>query len=147
MKIVEIARHETPDGTFGQLFVAGRPVCLTLERCWIDNQPNVSCIPTGEYICKRMVSPSFGPTWQVMNVPGRTHILFHCGNIARHSKGCIIYGTTHGEISGHSAVLGSKAAKRKFEHLMRGETEFKLIIRRDSHVVHDSVKERPYHRG
>lgn len=131
MKIVEISRHETPNGTFGQLFVDGKPVCLALERGWIDNIPNVSCIPPGEYICKRMTSPKFGETFQVMNIPGRTHILFHKGNTVRDSKGCILYGSRHGDINGHSAVLESGSAKRKFTWLMRGEDEFKLIIRND----------------
>ena len=129
MKKVEISRHETPFGTFGQLFVNGEPLCLTLERSWLDNIPNESCIPPGVYICKRMTSPKFGETFQVMNVRGRAHILFHEGNLPRNSKGCILYGSRFGEINGHPAVLESNAAKRKFMWIMRNEDEFKLVIK------------------
>ena len=39
------------DGTFGVLFDEEIPFCLTVEREWKNNQRNISCIPTGFYLC------------------------------------------------------------------------------------------------
>ena len=64
----------------------------TLENPWLDNQQEISCIPTGEYTCNRVDSPKYGNTFEVMWVPDRTHILFHYGNWTKNTKGCILLG-------------------------------------------------------
>ena len=74
----------TKDGTFGRL---GR--FITVEEEWQDNQPNISCIPTGTYVCRRVQSPKFGNTFEVTEVPGRSHILLHALNTEEGSRGCI----------------------------------------------------------
>jgi hypothetical protein len=61
----------------------GRLTCndehfYTVEKPWVDNQQNISCIPTGYYKLVRVDSPRFGAnTWEVANVTGRSHILIH----------------------------------------------------------------------
>ena len=81
----------TPTGTFGILLnEAAQPFAVTLELPWRDNQRNVSCIPLGTYTARRIKSPKFGDTFQVMDVPGRSEILFHGGNYQVHTRGCII---------------------------------------------------------
>lgn len=78
------------DGTFGVLLANGRPIAVTLERPWRDNRKGESCIPVGRYTCVRVNSPRFGLTWMVSNVPDRSEILFHSGNIFTDSHGCIL---------------------------------------------------------
>lgn len=70
----------TADGTFGVLLDGAVPFALTLEREWLDNRLEVSCIPDGGYSCRRVNSPRFGGTFEVTGVPGWTYILFHSGN-------------------------------------------------------------------
>jgi len=60
-----------------------------LERPWVANRANVSCIPAGTYILKRWESPTFGECLKVMNVPGRTHILIHPANQVDELQGCL----------------------------------------------------------
>lgn len=52
-------------------------------------------IPAGTYRVKLMpaaANPKHGESWEVQNVPGRTDILFHVGNDADDSEGCILVG-------------------------------------------------------
>ena len=62
----------------------------TVERPNLNNAPNISCIPDGEYEMTRVNSPKFGPDmWEITNVPGRTHILIHIANYPYNVEGCI----------------------------------------------------------
>ncbi len=96
MDLVRIA--EEKGQTYGVLLFDGRPRFLTIEPPWKDNQRNVSCIPEGEYEVKGVVSPRFGPTLEVMDVPGRDGILFHAGNVAADTRGCILIGERFGKL-------------------------------------------------
>ena len=118
----------TRDGTFGVL-LDSNPFALTCEREWFDNKSDVSCIPTGEYICRRVNSLRFGNTFEVMFVKGRTNILVHSGNTEDDSKGCILVGEEFGEMNGKAAVLSSKKGFAEFLERLKDVDEFNLIIR------------------
>ena len=90
----------------------------SVERPWLDNQPNISCIPVGEYKLRWRESPKFGPTWQLEDVPGRTHILIHSANFAYQLQGCIALGT---DLMGDTiAVANSRKAMNLFEEVTEG---------------------------
>ena len=117
-----------PTGTLGELILNGKIICQTLERPWKDNAPEVSCIPVGEYICKRVNSPKFGETFEVTEVPNRTHILFHSGNDAiRDSRGCILLGMMSSR-NGAYQIFKSRIARDKLMEIMKDEQAFKLTI-------------------
>jgi len=126
MKLIRIA--DTAWGTFGVLISDGLPFCLTLERPWLDNIKNTSCIPPGRYVCKRVMSPKFGETFEVCDVPGRSHILFHKGNLMDDSHGCIILGERFDPLDGKPAVLSSGDAFKEFMQRTRGFDKFPLEI-------------------
>jgi len=128
-KIIKIKRIEqNDDGIFGVIIDGNIPFALTVERKWINNQPNISCIPAGEYICKRINSPEFGDTFEVMNVPNRSHILLHKGNIMDDSHGCIIIGEQFESMKNKTAVLASWKGFSEFKERTQGWNFFKLII-------------------
>lgn len=107
----------------------GIPFALTAERPWLDNNSNISCIPNGTYTCRRVQSPRFGNTFEVCDVPNRTHILFHKGNIpGKDSHGCILVGEQFGILNGNRAVLASNAGFHEFLQLLADEVEFTLHI-------------------
>ncbi len=108
MRLVRI--NYTLNGTFGVMLDGEYPMCLTLENPWKDNEPAVSCIPTGEYEVMPVNSPKFGATWEVVDVAGRTHILFHKGNTHLDTHGCILLGERFGHLSGIPAILNSNGA-------------------------------------
>ena len=86
----------TDESTIGELFLNDERMCDTLELPYKDNQRSVSCIPTGEYKV-RMRYPRESATRNylhllVQEVKDRSYILFHRGNSAKDSRGCILVG-------------------------------------------------------
>ena len=116
--------------TFGVLCQEpmGVPFAVTLELPWRNNAKRKSCIPDGEYICKRVKSPKFGDTFQIMNVPKRSHILFHKGNRVRDLLGCVAVGEQFDHLNGELAILSSKHGYNEFMDLVSGVNEFELDI-------------------
>ena len=107
----------------------GIPFALTLERPWLDNQRSVSCIPTGTYQAKRHVSPRFGETFWLQDVPERAEILFHKGNIDDDSHGCILVGEQFNNVRNEDGITASKEGFAEFMALQRGCDEFSLTIK------------------
>lgn len=101
-----------PEATLGSLMVGGIWF-RTIERPWLNNCSNVSCIPEGVYradYVERSGSGKYRKVWWLRAVPGRSGVLVHSGNLASHSRGCIILGSRRGFLRGQPAVLGSKTA-------------------------------------
>jgi len=114
------------DRTLGRLWVDGKE-CWTVERPWLDNAPNISCIPAGLYKMERRDSPKFGPNvWEVCDVPGRSHILFHAGNRASDLQGCIAPGV--GLRQDLSGVGSSKVALEIIEKVTEGIDKTEILI-------------------
>jgi hypothetical protein len=112
--------------TRGALVIDGTFICMTLERPWLDNQPNVSCIPQGRYTCRRVNSPRFGDTFEICFVPGRSHILFHAGNKPEDTEGCVLTGLTLPPLV--AAIRDSKVALKTLMHVLDGVDEFPLEV-------------------
>ena len=120
--IVNLCRMKRSDqGNRGLLF-ADYFSCHTLELPWRDNQRNISCIPSGEYSVQIRISPKYGKVYHVKEVPNRSYILIHSGNVAgdKHKgyqtnvDGCILLGSKQGLLWGQWAVLNSRIAIRRF---------------------------------
>ena len=120
---------KSPDiPTYGVLLNEGVPFALTLERPWLENVPNVSCIPAGHYRAIRHLSPKFGETFWVQDVPGRSEILFHKGNIAADSHGCILVGESFNYVLGEQGITASKEGFKEFMTILEGRNEFTIDI-------------------
>jgi hypothetical protein len=134
MQIAIIKRIEFTDKyTLGILEMPSF-TCYTMERPWLDNASNVSCVPSGEYDCSIRVSPKFGRVYQLKDVPGRQFILIHAGNTANNTHGCVLLGKSAGYIEDRRAVLCSRPTLRRFMSLL-DEQDFKLVIKGDQHVA------------
>jgi len=66
---------------------------FTLEPPFLDNKKNESCIPTGTYGLVPHTSDHLGKCLLVQDVPNRTDILIHGGNVIADTTGCILVGT------------------------------------------------------
>lgn len=122
----------TPDyGTFGLLSLKDQ-TWYTLERPWLGNVVNVSCIPEGIYTVKLDLFYKPDGTnyacYQIMDVPGRTLIKMHRANIVTELKGCVALGTSLGRYKGMWSVAYSKKALDKFMSAMGGRDEATLKI-------------------
>jgi len=128
--IVELVRLEEnyKYGTFGGLKINKQVFCVTLEPPDQENQPNISSIPAQQYICQRVETPTHGVTFEVLNVPGRTAVLFHPGNIIDHTEGCVLIAEHYGKLKEKRAVLNSGNTFKKFMAEMEGVEAFHLTI-------------------
>lgn len=124
MKIIRISYSK--NATFGVfLNELDMPFAVTAELPWKDNMVGLSCIPAGTYTCKRTISPHFGETFEITEVPRRTHILFHKGNIPmQDSKGCILVG----EQFEPPGIIHSGHGFGEFMSLLKGIESFNLTI-------------------
>lgn len=126
MKLIRVA-HST-EATYGVLVWGRIPFAVTLELPWRGNEPNNSCIPHGVYQCNRVQSPKFGDTFEVTNVPGRSHILFHKGNLWDDTQGCILVGESFNRVTGKPGITSSKEGFEEFMSLCRNTDAFQLEI-------------------
>jgi hypothetical protein len=117
----------------------GNYIAHTLECPWMNNRPNVSCIPTGEYLCKWGYSQRLRRnTFRVQQVPNRSGILIHPANYAGVAlmglrtdlHGCIALGTGVAWMNKQRCLIGSRKATTEFELDMQ-EEEFLLHIKGD----------------
>jgi len=102
----------------------------SLERGWVGNQANESCIPAGEYDCVYTRSPSFSEkrgtdvfTYAVLKVPARSGIRIHSANFYSQLLGCIALGDSMKDLNfdGLFDVAHSGDTMKKFEDLMDRE--------------------------
>jgi hypothetical protein len=87
----------------------------TLELPWNDNQRRISCIPEGQYKWVKHISPKFGATIWLQNVPNRSEILIHRGNFTSDILGCILPGDDILDVNGDGIpdVTNSRVTMRK----------------------------------
>jgi hypothetical protein len=130
METLELIRvGSSGRGTFGVLRRGQVPFVLTLERPWVDNKQNVSCIPAGIYTCKKVRSPKFGDTYEITGVPDRTHVLFHKGNTIEDTQGCILVGEEFSGTWEKPMLVSSQRGFGELMQLLSGAAEFELCIR------------------
>ena len=138
MKKVEIIRleinkdvpsNDQTKGIIGVLMIDKKIFCYTLEPPYRKNTTKDSAIPIGTYICGVYSSQKYSSTFEIMNVTGRSFILFHTGNTDADTLGCIILGETVGYLGKKRAVLSSRKIFKKFMNIMKNQKEFKLTIK------------------
>ena len=103
----------------------GKPICLSLERPWLDNKINYSCVPQGQYRMKKDIRhlgrEDECRVWELQDVPGRSQIQLHIGNRVSESLGCPLVVTT---LATHGPSLFGGSSRIAF-NLMMQLTELK----------------------
>ena len=115
----------------GELFLNGERFCDTLELPYKDNQRSVSCIPAGQYKV-RLRLPRESATRDyihllVQDVPNRDYILFHRGNSAKDTRGCILVGQGSQQDVVYNSTLAMDLLIKEIINL--GGKDIKLIIK------------------
>ena len=121
----------TDESTIGELFLNGERFCDTLELPYRNNQRSVSCIPTGSYKV-RMRYPRESATRDylhllVQEVKDRSYILFHKGNTAKDTRGCILVGQGSQQDIVQNSALAMDLLMKEIINL--GGTNINLIIK------------------
>tara|TARA_R110000787_G_scaffold109496_1_gene218041 strand:- start:218 stop:637 length:420 start_codon:yes stop_codon:yes gene_type:complete len=121
----------TKNSVIGELFLNGERMCDTLENPWKDNQRNISCIPEGNYKVRlRLPRESASRDYihlLVEDVENRSYILFHRGNTAKDTRGCILVGLGSEQDVVHNSTLAMDLLIKEVIHL--GAENINLIIK------------------
>ena len=116
--------------TTGVMVYNYRPFCVTLEKPWMGNKPDISCIPAGTYMVEKAMSPARGyEVWWVREVPDRDSIQIHRGNVAGDTAGCILVGEKFEPIGTAEAIQESGQAWKELDAIMAGDRRFALTVR------------------
>ncbi|NLE03699.1 MAG: hypothetical protein GX638_02710 [Crenarchaeota archaeon] len=99
-----------------------KQLIYTLELPYLNNQRNISCVPTGQYKLVKHTSPKFKECFLLENVKDRENILIHTGNYTKDTQGCILVGFK----KQHNTILESRKALNYLLETLPDETE--LII-------------------
>lgn len=132
----------SPVGTFGELRVNDFK-CYTVERPWLGNKPQESCIPEGIYdlglrdspVVQRSSNGRYSRGWEVKDVINRTYIMIHPGNNMYDVIGCIAVGSGLGFVkttrSPHPvwAVTNSQTTFQKLMTELAKQSEWQIHIR------------------
>ena len=134
-----LTRRYFAHGTFGTLTGPQGLKLVTVERPWVNNQRNVSCVPEGIYTLRRHNSPTHGECFaleavtlgvEIYGPSQRTHILIHSANTVDQLEGCIAPGLRHGVIGQDWAVLSSKLAMDDLLGWFGDNDKCRLVITR-----------------
>ena len=121
----------TDKSTVGNLYLNGELLCDTLELPYRDNQRSISCIPAGEYKVRlRTAEESATRNYLhllVEDVKDRTFILFHRGNSAKDTRGCILVGIGRQQDFVSNSTLAMDLLMKEILNL--GGTSINLIIK------------------
>ena len=121
----------TDESTIGDLFLNGERFCDTLELPYRDNLRSISCIPAGQYkVRMRYPRESASRNYLhllVQDVPNRDYILFHRGNTAKDTKGCILVGQGSQQNIVHNSTLAMDLLLK--EIIFLGGENINLIIK------------------
>jgi len=107
--VLIVKRNYFPDGTNGKLEYEGKLICNTIELSWKTNERWVSCFPEGKYFLRKRYSKKHLWHIKVLNVKGRSGILFHPANNA--TKELNGYIAPVAKISGGGLGLMSRKAR------------------------------------
>ena len=121
----------TEESTIGRLHINGEIFCDTLENPYINNERNISCIPEGQYKVRlRLARESATRDYLhllVQDVPNRDWILFHRGNTAKDTSGCILVGNGREQDAVNNSRLAMDLVIKEIVNL--GGENINLIIK------------------
>jgi len=141
LEIAYMVRDKVSDYCIQSVLFAKGEQFFTIERPWLDNKKNISCIPAGNYkttFLPKSASGKYRNVYHLQDVFKRLGILTHNGNLVHHSKGCIIIGKRRGKLAGKPAVLNSRTGLHEFVELMEHEP-FELRIMGEQIIWRDAA--------
>jgi len=118
--------------TIGLLVLDNNFICNILEPPDKNNQRDISCIPTGDYVCTKILKKdttvdigSSEFTYEIQNIPERDLVKFHIGNYLKDTLGCLLCGM----FAEGDAIYESRKGFKKFTKAAEGDETFLLTIK------------------
>lgn len=130
MELTLIRSVKYDDRIIGNL-VTPKFTLSTLELPWVCNARNISCIPVGRYRISHRWSQKYGDHVLIENVPNRSMILIHAGNLPSQTRGCVLVGTGLADINDDDKpeVINSRVALRKLVDMLPKDEENILEVK------------------
>lgn len=90
-----------------------------MEKPWASNQKNVSCIPCGQYMCRKRDATQKIKYRHILieDVPNRDGICIHVGNYHTSVQGCLAVGTEFSDINS-DGIMDITSSRLAFDKLM-----------------------------
>lgn len=137
-----LTRIPQPKQTLGKLIVRDNNAvifdCDTIELPYVNNQPQISCIPKGTYEVVYRESARYPKHYHILDVPNRSYILIHQANYVGSKNprtrrpdllGCIGVGRGYADLNGDGIVELTKSNPTLKEMLdVIGKSSFVLTI-------------------
>ena len=131
VSLVLIRDTFTKESIIGKLYLNDEMFCDTLELPYKDNKRRISSIPIGEYKLRlRYPRESASRDYLhllVKDVKDRSYILFHIGNSAKDSRGCILVGQKRQQDFVSNSIIAMSLLMKEIVNL--GGENIKLIIK------------------
>jgi hypothetical protein len=103
----------------------------TLELPWLNNMPNISCIPTGTYTVARTFSiRHLRWMYEILKVTQRDGIRLDVANYYYQLQGCVALGLTKSDINkdGELDVVSSMLASKALEYFFNKKPFILTIV-------------------
>lgn len=132
-KVLLVRLGHYADRTISALYVyqgqGTRFAGVALEPPWLNNEPNKSCIPVGDYTVIPRHSAKHGDHLLIEGVPGRDLCLFHTGNFPEDTEGCVLPGLKLSDIDqdGKMEPAASGVAMRFLTQIIKERALLKVI--------------------
>lgn len=137
-----LTRMPQPSQVLGKLIVRENNAvifeCDTIELPYLNNRPQVSCIPKGAYKVVYRESAKYPQHYHILDVPNRSFILIHQANYVGSKNprtrkadllGCIGVGRGYADLNGDGIVeLTRSSATLKQMIAVIGKKSFTLTI-------------------
>ena len=127
---MEITRQYLEKCTIGRITHDNSFICYSLERPWLNNEKNISCVPAGVYDLQRYDSARFKDCFSLtcFNLGvgltenfQRTYILIHAANRVSDLHGCIAPGLGISGYLDEWVTVDSRKALDKLRTLIHNE--------------------------
>lgn len=130
-----LSTYEYLDGVVGDLYLDDSGVfCHSMELPWKNNEPDISCLPLGDYVCIVTHSPAFNKELYLIIEPfeHRAGFRIHAANRLRELRGCVAFGENFTEVD-NSVFLQTSAkwVKAVMEHFKNEPFLLQITARAD----------------
>ena len=135
MNLTHTRQENREDGIFSILTdESGNVIAHTLEHPYDDGNGGwAPKIPAGTWTCVRGPHRLHGMTadfitFEITGIAGHTDLLFHWGNWAKDSEGCILIGEGIAQSSQGQMITNSKATFQALMDMQNGVDSFTLTV-------------------
>jgi len=127
-------QKSTATQTIGEFSFYGESIraiftCKTIELEVDCNNVRDDAIPPGMYVVVKRWSQKYGWHFHIIDVPGRSLILFHNANYSRELLGCVGVGASHKDIDGDGKidVTSSRSTLKRMNKVLPDRFTLKII--------------------